>query len=579
MLDDPLSLLGYAVWTLALGMWPVALASNGFLFGACSACCNQCRNDTCDGFDLEEAFGGTRTAGAFSQCFPDDLEDMGGVIRVTGSAIGRIHPGCRVYGNGIAPNAIVTEVDDVPARSELGWTFSEQGCCNIEYSYKNCPGPGIDSDSVFTSSETVARTRDECDAREEAIRGQFVETCPEGQSQFGGPAQLVSLTKSFTACEDCNGQPVGSVRTDNLEPYTRLAQDVTISPAPMGSLSGCLSFCGSGGMCGPFDGKSGSGDGFGPYGAGVVIPGDNRGCCNIEIVRRECDENGNPTGEPETSFEASLRTAADCAARAAQIGPTACGGQSPFGGGGIAVTSVTPTWTAGVDCNGGLLEGSFIQYPSNWHRSCVRWVCRCYEGTGKKNLLLQDVSVGCCTVTYTYRECDEEGMPVGDEIVETYSDVLSEGDCELYADSFIANSCELTSQHPVSVQRNWVAGYDCNGQMVLTDEPAFPDPYDWYEVVSTSAIGGGTTNGLDLGSELEAALASGIPLEHEWLFGYEGWEAADGEIKCIIYAFVFYGPPAVDAPLECSSSFVTGEGKTAISADNVYKVYPCSRCN
>jgi hypothetical protein len=37
MLDDPLSLLSLGVWLMAAGMWPV-----GFLFGACSACCDEC---------------------------------------------------------------------------------------------------------------------------------------------------------------------------------------------------------------------------------------------------------------------------------------------------------------------------------------------------------------------------------------------------------------------------------------------------------------------------------------------------------------------------------------------------------
>ena len=35
-MDDPLSLLAFAVWTLAMGMYPL-----GFMFGVCSACCEQ----------------------------------------------------------------------------------------------------------------------------------------------------------------------------------------------------------------------------------------------------------------------------------------------------------------------------------------------------------------------------------------------------------------------------------------------------------------------------------------------------------------------------------------------------------
>lgn len=36
-LDDPLSLLGVAVWLMAAGMWPVGL---GYMFGVCSKCCD-----------------------------------------------------------------------------------------------------------------------------------------------------------------------------------------------------------------------------------------------------------------------------------------------------------------------------------------------------------------------------------------------------------------------------------------------------------------------------------------------------------------------------------------------------------
>jgi hypothetical protein len=37
MIDDPLSLLAVGIWLMAAGMWPV-----GFLFGACSKCCDEC---------------------------------------------------------------------------------------------------------------------------------------------------------------------------------------------------------------------------------------------------------------------------------------------------------------------------------------------------------------------------------------------------------------------------------------------------------------------------------------------------------------------------------------------------------
>ena len=43
MIDDPLSLLSLGIWLMAAGMWPV-----GFLFGACSACCDKSEDDVCE---------------------------------------------------------------------------------------------------------------------------------------------------------------------------------------------------------------------------------------------------------------------------------------------------------------------------------------------------------------------------------------------------------------------------------------------------------------------------------------------------------------------------------------------------
>jgi hypothetical protein len=41
-MDDPLFLLMQGVWLLAAGMYPLGM---GFLFGACSACCDQCPDE------------------------------------------------------------------------------------------------------------------------------------------------------------------------------------------------------------------------------------------------------------------------------------------------------------------------------------------------------------------------------------------------------------------------------------------------------------------------------------------------------------------------------------------------------
>lgn len=39
MVDDPLSFLGVVVWLMAAGMYPVGV---GYMFGVCSACCDDC---------------------------------------------------------------------------------------------------------------------------------------------------------------------------------------------------------------------------------------------------------------------------------------------------------------------------------------------------------------------------------------------------------------------------------------------------------------------------------------------------------------------------------------------------------
>jgi hypothetical protein len=56
MIDDPLSLLSLAVWLMAAGMWPV-----GFLFGACSKCCDDECPEECN--KCGHAYDGTESYG------------------------------------------------------------------------------------------------------------------------------------------------------------------------------------------------------------------------------------------------------------------------------------------------------------------------------------------------------------------------------------------------------------------------------------------------------------------------------------------------------------------------------------
>jgi hypothetical protein len=56
MIDDPLSLLSLGIWLMAAGMWPV-----GFLFGACSACCDEECPEECS--KCGHAYDGTESWG------------------------------------------------------------------------------------------------------------------------------------------------------------------------------------------------------------------------------------------------------------------------------------------------------------------------------------------------------------------------------------------------------------------------------------------------------------------------------------------------------------------------------------
>jgi hypothetical protein len=70
-MDDPLFLLMQGIWLFAAGMYPL-----GFLFGACSACCDECQNSTCEGFDLEQAYALIGNCGLANKS-PDLFEGYG----------------------------------------------------------------------------------------------------------------------------------------------------------------------------------------------------------------------------------------------------------------------------------------------------------------------------------------------------------------------------------------------------------------------------------------------------------------------------------------------------------------------
>jgi hypothetical protein len=197
------------------------------------------------------------------------------------------------------------------------------------------------------------------------------------------------------------------------------------------------------------------------------------------------------------------------------------------------------------------------------------------------------VTRGCCSATFTYRECDftndPEGVPVGDEITETVSLTLTNEECEEVPASLGYLQCDGAL---VSVERNWTAGLDCNGETLFTEEPEFPDPADWYTVESTTEVGGPVVFGGTITEKLEAAEAAGEEydtLEQETLFGppFE-WEAEEGARLCLVYAFVFYGSSSEVASDTCRSldskdpEFFPPK---LVEPRDAYQIYPCSRCS
>jgi hypothetical protein len=419
-MDDPLFLLMQGIWLMAAGMYPL-----GFLFGVCSACCNQCRNDTCEGFDLEEAFGGTRTSGRIELC--DLVDNGGGVFESSGGSAG-ISAGCRVYGEGIAPGTVVTKVYGLYDPPREPFEFGDKlGCCEI--SYDSTIGPiqfgqpsCVEAQQV---TERVVRTQQACEDRENTLAlQQCFRLVGTGQNQqLVGENANSNFSRAWSECENCLvppnpvGRPVvgGGVPED----AELVGYGIEIDPSPTGPFGPCLTFCGTGGKCGPFSSTSDPDvEGrFGPYGAGATVNG-------------------------------------------------------------------------------------FTFYPDDYRRNCVRWVCRCYEGTGKKDLLDED-----------------------------------------------------------------------------TGDPLFPNPSDWYTVASTTVVGGPTTNDLDLGEELENATGPySSSLERDWLFDYEFWGATEGDIKCVVWAFVFYGLSEFVGICE-PESLGPLTVRRVTPGDNVYFITPCNRCD
>jgi hypothetical protein len=103
MIDDPLSLLSLGIWLMAAGMWPV-----GFLFGACSACCDEgpcvCGN--------RDAVDGTQARDEADWCCSGDLPPEI-TVRVSNSVVGATDPDNSSFGDVITPKCEDVEGDYV----------------------------------------------------------------------------------------------------------------------------------------------------------------------------------------------------------------------------------------------------------------------------------------------------------------------------------------------------------------------------------------------------------------------------------------------------------------------------------
>jgi hypothetical protein len=386
--DDPISIVLHAVFLLAAGMYPMGM----MLGSSCSPCCGGCRNDTCEGFDLEEAFGPDRTTGRIEFC--SGFEYVGGGVfdfpfgGPVSSIQGFPQRGCRVYGPGIAEGTVVTEVDEIQDPPKQPYVLGpKRGCCDIQGLVNNNPN--------FPYRDRDNRTEQGCLDQRDIV------------------SQNVTITSyEWNECVGCNGAAVGPAVISGGLVGEIVGARVTVSPAPEEPIGPCISFCGTGGLCGPYPRQPDRSDQvFGPFGS-------------LDL-----------SNEPRR-----------------------------------------------------------LEY----RRNCVRWVCRCYEGTGKQG------------------------------------------------------------------------------------QPLYPNPEDWYAVASTTVAGGPTVNNLDLGDALtsNSRYQSELNVEQEVLFSYEDWQAAEGETKCLVFAFIFYGlseePDFVDL---CNLGPTVKTRKQITSGDDVYEIVYCNRCS
>jgi len=160
-----------------------------------------------------------------------------------------VHPptkGCWVSGPGIAEGTKVTEMSAEIV--DYGEPSPPKGCCDISYDTTATGGFGF-CGSVQQRTEKVIRTEQECNDREAAIAA---EQCFSGG--FGGGSMVNStsnLSKAWTECTNCNGDPIGSREMIIHRTYSG-RRIFTVSPPPESTPTGCIRVCGGSGLGHPF---------------------------------------------------------------------------------------------------------------------------------------------------------------------------------------------------------------------------------------------------------------------------------------------------------------------------------------
>lgn len=118
----------------------------------------------------------------------------------------------------------------------------------------------------------------------------------------------------------------------------------------------------------------------------------------------------------------------------------------------------------------------------------------------------------------------------------------------------------------------WVCRcYSSTGQRGQTTDVSL-----WYEVVSTTVVGGPTTNDLDLGDALQTEPCDGRTVETWYIrnssFGDFTFQPA-GTIACIVWAFTFYGWVA-----DCETPY-TSIATPHEPRDDCFTISACKRCD